>query len=103
MLTKRRITTSLKTKTNQDCQKIVLYWSYDNQGVKKEIYIQTGRRGGDGKLGWRGYVARQQLAGWVRRQVDRRPHIHVQISQEKQLGSETGFQCGKLTLQNLWL
>ena len=37
-------------------------WKSDNQGDKEETFIQTGRRGGDGQLGWRGLVARQQLA-----------------------------------------
>ena len=32
----------------------------NNQGVKEEKFIQMGRRGGDGQLGWRGCVARQQ-------------------------------------------
>ena len=30
----------------------------DNQGVKEETSIQTGRRGGDGQLGQRGRAAR---------------------------------------------
>ena len=33
----------------------------DNQGVKGETFIQIGRRGGDGKPGWRGHGARWQL------------------------------------------
>ena len=41
-------TTNLKTK-NKNCQKIEL--KSDNQGVKEETFIQTGRRGGDGQPG----------------------------------------------------
>ena len=36
-------------------------WMSDNQGVKEETFIQTGRRGGDGQLGQRGLTARWQL------------------------------------------
>ena len=63
-------------------------WKSDNQGVKEDTFIQTGRRDRDGQLGG-GLTARQQLA-------DRRGgvlqtgrfHIHVQINWEEQLGSE---------------
>ena len=33
----------------------------DNQGVKEETFIQTGRKDRDGQPGWRGHVARQWL------------------------------------------
>ena len=36
-------------------------WKSHNQGDKEETFIQTGRRGGDGQLGWKGLVARRQL------------------------------------------
>ena len=45
--TKRRLT-NLK-QNNQNCQKIIA-WKSNNQGIK-EIFIQTGRRGGDGQQG----------------------------------------------------
>ena len=80
--TKRRTTTNLKTKNNQNCQ--------NNQGVKEETFIQTGRRGGDRQPGHRGLPARWQLedkggggwrSGWF--------HFCMQINQEEQLESET--------------
>ena len=46
-LTTKRATTNLKTKNNQDCQKVKL-WKSDNQGVKEETFILTGR-GRDGQ------------------------------------------------------
>ena len=39
-------------------------WQSDNQGVKEETFIQTGRRGGDGQPGQRGHMARYQLEDW---------------------------------------
>ena len=67
-------------------------WKSDNQGVKEETFIQTGRRGGDRQQGredsWQGcgwVPARWRLAQWVV------PHS-VQINQEEQLGSETDQQ-----------
>ena len=57
--TKRRTTTNLKTKSNQNCQKIEPLWKSNNQGVKKETFIHTGRRGGVGQPRWRGCAARQ--------------------------------------------
>ena len=37
-------------------------WKSDNQGVKEETFIQTSRRGADRQPGWRGLIARGQLA-----------------------------------------
>ena len=74
----------LKTKNDQNCQKIKL-WKSDNQGVKEETFIQTGRRGRDRQLGQREHAARwwledgaregmrQQLVEWAV------PHFHVDI------------------------
>ena len=77
-------------------------WKSDNQGVKEETFIQTGRRGGDrqpgaertcdkavaGEPGWVG-------VGWQSGQS----HICVWINQEERLASETdhgtkGFSVG---------
>ena len=44
-------------------------WKSDNQGVKEEIFIQTGRRDGDGQPGRRVLVARWQLADPVRGRI----------------------------------
>ena len=57
---KRRTTTNLRTKTNQNCQKIELYGSLTTKELKK-TFIQTSRRGGDGQLGQRRCWARQWL------------------------------------------
>ena len=60
-------------------------WKSNNQGVKEETFIQTSRRGRDGQPGrensWQG-------GSWWSRQS----HIHMQINQEEQLGSETDPQ-----------
>ena len=76
--TKRRKTTNLKTKNNQNCQKIKL-WKSDNQGVKEETFIQTGRKGGDGQTGWSRLATRQwlvdQVRWWLTEWVV--PHLHA--------------------------
>ena len=77
--TKRRITNDLKLENNQNCQKIKLYGSLrtSEYGVK-ETFIQTGRRGRDGKPGWTGLVTRQQAEQDI-------PHSHA-----GKLGRTTG-------------
>ena len=74
-------------------------WKSDNQGVKKETFIQTGRWGGDGQPGWRGCVTRWRLVDQVS------PHLH-----SDKLGGTTGdrdrlhnlgFQCKEIKPQNL--
>ena len=109
--TKQRTATHLKTKNNQNWQKIELVWKSNNQGVKEEPFIQTGRRGGDGQPGWRGHEARLQLedqgrwgGGWS----SRWSHICVWINREEQLGIEAdhtteGSRVGEIKPQNLWL
>ena len=37
-------------------------WKADNQRDREGTFIQTGRKGGDGQPGQRGFVARRQLA-----------------------------------------
>ena len=59
-----------------------MVWKSDNQRVKEETVIQTGRMGGDGQPG--GEDSRQG-SGWQ----TGRSHICLQINQEEQLGSET--------------
>ena len=71
--TKIRTTTNLKTKKQPELPENRTVGKSNNQAVKGETFIQTGRRGRDGQLGWRGLMARWQLedqaggAGW--------PHI----------------------------
>ena len=79
--TKRRTTTHLKTKNNQNCQKIQLYGSLTTKKLKKKYSSRLA--GGErthgkvvpGTLGWQG-------GSWW-------SHILVRINQEEQLGSET--------------
>ena len=70
-------------------------WKSDNQGVKEETFIQTGRRGGDRWVArverTRGKVAAGGL-GQARRLVEWQSHICVRINQEEQLGSKTDHE-----------
>ena len=64
--TKRRTTTHLKTKNNQNSQEIELYGSLTTKELKKKHPFRlTDRRGGAGQLGWRGCTARW----WLKDQV----------------------------------
>ena len=58
----------------------------DNQGVKKETFVQTGRRGGDGQPEWRRLAERRWLAERVV------PHLHVDKP-----GGTTGSQTNPAT------
>ena len=44
-------------------------WKSDNQRVKEETFIQTGRKGGDGQPGLSGCAARWQLEDRVGKAV----------------------------------
>ena len=98
--TKTRTTTNLKTKKQRELTENQTVWKSDNQGVK-ETFIQTDRRGGDGQLGRED--SQQGSGWWTGRDVGLQTgqsHIHVQINQEEQLGSETrhttqSFSVGK--------
>ena len=70
-------------------------WKSNNQGAKEETFIQTGRRGRDRKVGWRGFPARRWLedlergdsswwTGW--------PHICKQINWEEHWGARQTMQ-----------
>ena len=85
--TKRRTTTHLKTKINQNCQKIELNGSPAMKELKKKPFIQTGRR------------------NWLEDLAV--PHLHVD-----KVGGTTGerdrpcnpeFQPREIKPQNLWL
>ena len=66
-ITKRRTITNLKTKNNQNCQKIELYGSLTTKELKKKhLYRLVGRaedaqQGGNWRTGW----VRWWLADWV--------------------------------------
>ena len=80
--TKRRITTNLKTKNNQNCQKIELYGSLMTKELKKK---HSSRLVGGAETGSQGGKDSQQGGSWR----VRRSHTWVHIIQEEQLGSET--------------
>ena len=65
-------------------------WKSDNQGVKEETFIQTGRRGGDGQPGredsWQGSGWRTGRGNGLQ---TGQSYICMQINWEEQLGSET--------------
>ena len=86
--TKRKTTTNLKTKNNQNCHKNQTVWKSNNQEVK-ETFIQTGRRGRDRQLGQRGHAARRQLEDPVGEAADGRSGEAV----AGRLGGPT-FACG---------
>ena len=90
--TKRRTTTNVKTKTPEVTENRTV-WKSDNQGVKKETFIQTGRRGRDGQP-----VKEDSQQG--RGLQTGQSHICVQIKWEEQPGNETdnttqGSSAGK--------
>ena len=75
-------------------------WKSNNQGVKEDTFIQTGRRGGDTQLGredsqQNGSWWTPQGSGWQ----NLRSHIRVQINQEEQSGSETDCATPGLQLR----
>ena len=80
--TKRRTTTNLKTKINQNFQKIKLSGSPTTEELKKK---HSSGLVGRAEMGSRDREDSQQGRGWQTRWSD----IRVQISQEKELGSET--------------
>ena len=59
--TKRRTTINLKTKKQPQLPENRTVWKCDNQGVKQETFIKTGRRGRDGQPGGEDS---QQCGGW---------------------------------------
>ena len=77
-ITKRKITTNLKIKNNQNCQKDQTTWNFNNQQVK-ETFIQTGRGMEKGSQD-REDAAMQQTMQATQELVDQATHIHAQIS-----------------------
>ena len=66
--TKRRTTTNLKTKSNQNRQKIKLYGSLTTKELNKKQSSRPGGQEGQRLAGkQRGLAARWQLVDWVRR------------------------------------
>ena len=69
--TKRRTPTNLKTKNNQNCQKIELYGSLTTKELKKHSFrpvggAETGSQGGEDSQqdgGWRTRVGEEEAGG----------------------------------------
>ena len=103
--TQRRLTTSLKTKNNQNCQKIELCGSPTTKVLNTKYSSRL--VGGAETDSW-GTEDVQQDGGWQSGQS----HIRLWINQEEQLGSETdhatqGSSAGQIKPQtsgckNLW-
>ena len=64
--TKRRTTTNLKTKNNQNWT----LWKSNNQGVKEETFIQTGTRGGNRQPG-RSHTHEKNKPGGTTKELNR--------------------------------
>ena len=98
--TKRRTTTNFKKPhTQPELTENRTVWKCDNQGIKEETFIQTGRRSGDGQLGQRRHVATWQMAEWVV------PHLHAKkpggTTREQDRPCNPGFQRREIKTQNL--
>ena len=101
--TSRKETTNLKTKNNQNCQKIELYGSPTTKELKKKhLYRLVGRaedaqQGGNWRTGW----VRWWLIDWVV------PHLHADkpggITGEWDRWCNPGFQPREIKLQYPWL
>ena len=102
--TKSRTTTNLKTKNNQNCQKMELYGSPTTKELKKK---HSPRPVGGEETGSQDGQDSQKSRGWQTGQGGNwrsgQSHICVQINQEEQLGRETvcttqGSRAGKWNL-----
>ena len=106
----RRTTTNLKTKNNQNCQKVKLYGSLTTKELKKKHSlrligeVETGSQGGEdvckvvaSRPGWAGQ--------WLADQVV--PHLCEDkpggTTEEQDLPHNPGFKCWKRKPQNLQL
>ena len=97
--TKRRTTTDLKTKNNQNCQKIELYRSSTTMELKKKY---SSRLVGGAETGSQGGEDAWQGGGWQTTQT----RILMWINLEEQLGNKTdsitqGYSVGKIKPPNL--
>ena len=98
--TKRRTTTNLKTKNNQNCQKIELYGSLTTKELKKKHSSRLVR-------GWRWTAGVRRTAGKARQRLEEWevPHLHVDkqggATGERDRLSNPGTTCGEIRPQNL--
>ena len=106
--TKRR-TTNLKTKNKPETRKQTenrIVWKYNNQRVKEETFIQTGKRGGHWQSGWRRHMVRRQVAEQTV------PHLRADkpggTTADQDRPCNPGFQHGQnkdsepLAVKSLW-
>ena len=91
--TKRRTTTNLKTKTNQNCQKIKLYGSLTTKELKKK---HSSRPVGGAEMGNQCGEDSQHGCHWWSEQS----HIRVQINREEQPGSNTDHTTQGSSVEN---
>ena len=86
-----------KNKKQPELTETQTIWKSDNQGVKEETFIQTGRRGRGRQAGWRGLITRQRLADWVA------PHSCAEkpggTTGERDRPHNPGLQCLGIKLQ----
>ena len=103
------ITTNLKTKTKQNCQKIKLHGSPTTKKLKKKHSprpvggVEMAARGREGKLGYKGCSARW-WTWWVRQQlVDGTFHMDQPrgTTGEQDRLCNPGLQIREIKLQNL--
>ena len=104
--TKRRTTTNLKTRNNQNCQKVKLYGSPTTKELKKKHSfrlvggVETGSVGRGGVARWQDRTGRWRLADLAV------PHSHGdklgRTTGEQEKPRNPGFQHGKLQPQKLW-
>ena len=96
--TKRRITMNLKTKNNQNCQKIKLYGSLTTKKLKKKHSSRL--------------VGGVETGSWVERTQGKTgrwdfPHSHAdepgRTTWEQDRLCDSGFQSMEIEPQNLWL
>ena len=110
--TKRRTTTNLKTKNNQNWQKIKLYRSLTTKELKKKHSFrvvggaETGSHWEDTRQGscWQTWQLEDQTRQKLVVQAD--PHLHANKSRgtgKRDRPQNPGFQCREIKPQNFWL
>ena len=62
----QKMDNKFKNKKQPELPENQTVWKFDNQGVKEETFIQTGRSGADKQLWRRGLGAKWQLEDWGR-------------------------------------
>ena len=99
----KKETTNLKTKSNQNSQKIELYGSLTTKELKKKpsSRLVGGAEGTGGKaVGWRTRVGKAAVGGGG----GTSPHSCAKPRRNNwgMRPRNPGFQCGEIKSQNLW-